>query len=75
MAKKTKKPVVKKEKERKPSKIRAMINFFGSTHFRFTLGLFLLVFGVYLAISIVSYCFSGAFDQIDWTFDCKRRAS
>jgi len=69
MAKKTKKPVVKKEKGVKPSRIKAIINFFRSNHFRFTLGLFLIIFGAYLAVSMVSHCFSGAFDQSELTFD------
>ncbi|MBA4408963.1 MAG: DNA translocase FtsK 4TM domain-containing protein [Bacteroidota bacterium] len=59
MAKKIQKP----KKEPKPSKTWGIVRFFKSNQFRYTLGVFMLIFSGYLAVAFVSYTFSGKSDQ------------
>ena len=59
MAKKIKKPA----KEPKPSKLGGIVHFFKSNQFKYTLGLFLMIFSGYAAVAFVSYTFSGSVDQ------------
>jgi len=63
MAKKITKPAKKPVNGKKPSRIKRIINFFRSNQFKYTLGIFLLIFGGYLAVAFVSYAFSGRVDQ------------
>lgn len=66
MAKKITKPEkkpAKSPKAPKSSKIKAIINFFKSNQFKYTLGAFLLLFSGYMAVAFISYIFSGAVDQ------------
>ncbi|MFA5326720.1 MAG: DNA translocase FtsK [Prolixibacteraceae bacterium] len=59
MAKKIKKPV----KAPKQSKTLGIVRFFKSNKFKYTLGLFLVLFSGYLTVAFISYAFSGAADQ------------
>lgn len=59
MAKKIKQPV----KAPKPSKSWGIVRFFKSNQFKYTLGLFLMLFSGYLTVAFISYIFSGAVDQ------------
>lgn len=70
MAKKTAKPVKKQAKAPKPSKIKSIIAFLKSNHFKYTLGAFLMLFSGYLVVAFISYIFSGAVDQskLDMSF-------
>jgi S-DNA-T family DNA segregation ATPase FtsK/SpoIIIE len=66
MAKKITKPEkkpAKAPKTPKSSKIKALIIFFKSSQFKYTLGAFLLLFSGYMAVAFVSYIFSGSVDQ------------
>jgi len=63
MAKKITKPVKKSVRAPKSAKIKSTVNFFKSNQFKYTLGAFLMLFSGYLAVSFVSYIFSGAVDQ------------
>jgi len=63
MAKKITKPAKKPVNGKKASRIKRIINFFRSNQFKYTLGIFLLIFGGYLAVAFVSYAFSGRVDQ------------
>ena len=63
MGKKITKPVKKTAKAPKSSRIKSAVNFFKSNQFKYTLGTFLMLFSGYLAVSFVSYIFSGAVDQ------------
>lgn len=63
MAKKITKPAKKPVNGKKPSRIKRIINFFRSNQLKYTLGVFLLIFGGYLAVAFVSYAFSGRVDQ------------
>lgn len=63
MAKKITKQVKKPEKAPKPSKIKGIVLFFKSNHFKYTLGAFLMILSGYMAVAFISYVFSGAVDQ------------
>jgi DNA segregation ATPase FtsK/SpoIIIE, S-DNA-T family len=63
MAKKIAKQVKKPVKAKGTSKIKAIVSFLKSNHFKYTLGAFLLLFSGYMAVAFVSYIFSGAVDQ------------
>ncbi|HBL77612.1 MAG: cell division protein FtsK [Bacteroidetes bacterium GWF2_42_66] len=57
------KKAAKADKPKKPSVFRKITGFFTGEKFRYTLGVFFLVFGVYLLVSFVSFLFSGDTDQ------------
>lgn len=59
MAKKIKKAA----KSPTPKKTSGIVLFFKSNQFKYSLGFFLLILSVYLAVAFVSYIFSGAADQ------------
>jgi len=59
MAKSTK----KSNKTKGPSRFRRFLAFWASEKFRYPLGLFLIIFGIYLLVSFVSYLFSGNVDH------------
>ena len=63
MAKKVTKQVKKPVKAAKSSKFKAIVSFFKSNQFKYTLGAFLILFSGYLAVAFISYIFSGAVDQ------------
>jgi S-DNA-T family DNA segregation ATPase FtsK/SpoIIIE len=70
MAKKTAKPVKRPAKVKKPSRLKSIIAFLKSNHFKYTLGAFILLFSGYLCVAFISYIFSGAADQskLDMSF-------
>ena len=53
----------KPKKPKKPSVFRKITGFFTGNKFKYTLGLFLMVSGIYLLVSFVSFLFSGDVDQ------------
>jgi len=66
MAKKITKAVKTPKKAAKANKsvnIWVIINFFKSNRFKYSLGLFLMIFSGYLAVAFVSYIFNGGVDQ------------
>jgi len=66
MAKKISKAVkapTKVVKASKSGKVGGIVHFFKSNQFKYSLGLFLMIFSGYLAVAFVSYVFSGGVDQ------------
>jgi len=66
MAKKITKAVKAPKKAAKSSKsvkIGGIVHFFKSNQFKYSLGLFLMIFSCYLAVAFVSYTYTGAVDQ------------
>lgn len=66
MAKKITKAVkapTKAVKAGKSGKVGGIVHFFKSNQFKYSLGLFLIIFSGYLAVAFVSYIFSGGVDQ------------
>jgi S-DNA-T family DNA segregation ATPase FtsK/SpoIIIE len=70
MAKKTAKPQKKPIKVKKPSRLKSIVVFLKSNHFKYTLGAFILLFSGFLIVAFISYIFSGAADQskLDMSF-------
>ena len=66
MAKKISKAVkapTKVVKASKSGKVGGIVHFFKSNQFKYSLGLFLMIFSGYLVVAFVSYVFSGGVDQ------------